>query len=81
MIPLVYLELGMDPEWLRYYFAYKLNSKVEDVDFSSADFISRTNSDLVGKYVNIASRSAGFLVQALRRPRLRSGYCRKQPDC
>ena len=45
--PLVYLELGMDPEWLRYYFAYKLNSKVEDVDFSSADFISRTNSDLV----------------------------------
>ena len=61
--PLVYLELGMDPEWLRYYFAYKLNSKVEDVDFSSADFISRTNSDLVGKYVNIASRSAGFLVK------------------
>ena len=61
--PLVYLELSMDPEWLRYYFAYKLNSKVEDVDFSSADFISRTNSDLVGKYVNIASRSAGFLVK------------------
>lgn len=46
-----------------YYFAYKLNSKVEDVDFSSADFISCTNSDLVGKYVNIASRSAGFLVK------------------
>ena len=61
--PLKYLNLGMDPEWLRYYFAYKLNSKVEDVDFSSADFISRTNSDLVGKYVNIASRSAGFLVK------------------
>ena len=61
--PLVYLDLGMDPEWLRYYFACKLNSKVEDVDFSASDFVSRVNSDLVGKYVNIASRSSGFLVK------------------
>lgn len=61
--PLVYLDLGMDPEWLRYYFAFKLNSKVEDVDFRGSDFVSRINSDLVGKYINIASRSAGFLVK------------------
>lgn len=61
--PLIYLDLGMDPEWLRYYFAFKLNSKVEDVDFRASDFVSRINSDLVGKYVNIASRSAGFLLK------------------
>ena len=59
--PLKYLELGMNPEWLRYYFAAKLNAKVEDADFVSADFVSRVNSDLVGKYINIASRAAGFL--------------------
>ena len=61
--PLKYLELGMDPEWLRYYLAAKLSSKVEDVDFTKKDFFARINSDLIGKYVNIASRSAGFLVK------------------
>jgi methionyl-tRNA synthetase len=59
--PLRYLELGMNPEWLRYYIAAKLNSKVEDIDFSPDDFVARVNSDLVGKYINIASRAAGFL--------------------
>ncbi|MCG2583338.1 methionine--tRNA ligase [Massilia sp. TS11] len=59
--PLRYLELGMNPEWLRYYLAFKLNAKVEDLDFTGEDFISRVNSDLVGKYVNIASRCAGFI--------------------
>jgi methionyl-tRNA synthetase len=59
--PLRYLDLGMNPEWLRYYIAAKLNSAVEDIDFVPEDFIARVNSDLVGKYVNIASRAAGFL--------------------
>jgi methionyl-tRNA synthetase len=59
--PLRYLELGMNPEWLRYYIAAKLNSRVEDVDFSADDFMARVNADLVGKYINIASRAAGFL--------------------
>jgi methionyl-tRNA synthetase len=61
--PLKYLELGMDPEWLRYYLAAKLNAHVEDIDFNSEDFVSRVNSDLVGKYINIASRAAGFLAK------------------
>ncbi len=61
--PLKYLELGMDPEWLRYYLAAKLNAHVEDIDFNAEDFIARVNSDLVGKYVNIASRAAGFLAK------------------
>ena len=61
--PIAYLNLGMDPEWLRYYLAYKLNSKVEDIDFNPEDFIQRANTDLVGKYVNIASRSAGFILK------------------
>jgi methionyl-tRNA synthetase len=61
--PLKYLKLGMDPEWLRYYLAAKLNSRVEDVDFNPEDFVARVNSDLVGKYVNIASRAAGFLAK------------------
>ena len=61
--PLRYLELGMNPEWLRYYFAAKLNAKVEDADFVAADFVSRVNADLVGKYINIASRSAGFITK------------------
>ena len=56
-----YLEHGLDPEWLRYYLAAKLNAAVGDIDLNFADFIARVNSDLVGKYVNIASRSAGFL--------------------
>ena len=61
--PLRYLELGMNPEWLRYYIAAKLNAKVEDIDFNPDDFIARVNSDLVGKYVNIASRAAGFIAK------------------
>jgi methionyl-tRNA synthetase len=59
--PLRYLNLGMNPEWLRYYIAAKLNSAVEDIDFIPEDFIARVNSDLIGKYINIASRAAGFL--------------------
>jgi methionyl-tRNA synthetase len=59
--PLRYLELGMNPEWLRYYIAAKLNANVEDFDFNPEDFIARVNSDLVGKYVNIASRCAVFI--------------------
>jgi methionyl-tRNA synthetase len=61
--PLRYLKLGMDPEWLRYYIAAKLNANVEDIDFSPDDFLARVNSDLVGKYVNIASRAAGFITR------------------
>ncbi len=59
--PLKYLSLGMNPEWLRYYIAAKLNARVEDVDFNPEDFVARVNSDLVGKYINIASRAAGFI--------------------
>ncbi len=59
--PQRYIELGLDPEWLRYYIAAKLNSHVEDIDFGPDDFVARVNSDLVGKYVNIASRAAGFI--------------------
>jgi methionyl-tRNA synthetase len=58
-----YIQTGMNPEWLRYYFAAKLNASMEDLDLNFNDFIARTNSDLVGKYVNIASRAAGFLVK------------------
>lgn len=61
--PLKYLELGMNAEWLRYYIAAKLNGKVEDIDFNPDDFVARVNSDLVGKYINIASRAAGFLAK------------------
>jgi len=61
--PLRYLDLGMNPEWLRYYIAFKLNSKVEDLDFNGDDFVARVNSDLIGKYVNIASRCAGFIAK------------------
>jgi methionyl-tRNA synthetase len=59
--PLRYLKLGMNPEWLRYYIAAKLNAAVEDLDFNPEDFVARINSDLIGKYVNIASRASGFL--------------------
>jgi len=59
--PLRYLKLGMNPEWLRYYIAAKLNANVEDLDFNPDDFMARVNSDLIGKYVNIASRAAGFI--------------------
>ena len=65
--PRRYLELGLNPEWLRYYLAAKLNAQVEDIDFNPDDFIARVNSDLVGKYVNIASRAAPFHHAALRR--------------
>jgi methionyl-tRNA synthetase len=61
--PLRYLDLKMNPEWLRYYIAFKLNSKVEDLDFNGEDFVARVNSDLIGKYVNIASRCAGFIAK------------------
>jgi methionyl-tRNA synthetase len=61
--PLRYLEIGMNPEWLRYYIAAKLNAKVEDIDFNPDDFVARINSDLVGKFINIASRAAGFLTK------------------
>jgi methionyl-tRNA synthetase len=61
--PLRYLEIGMNPEWLRYYIAAKLNANVEDLDFNPDDFLARVNSDLIGKYVNIASRCAGFIAQ------------------
>jgi len=61
--PLKYLELGLNPEWLRYYLAAKLNARVEDVDFNPEDFVARVNSDLIGKYINIASRASGFLTK------------------
>jgi methionyl-tRNA synthetase len=59
--PRRFLELGLNPEWLRYYIAAKLNSHVEDIDFNAEDFVARVNSDLVGKYVNIASRASHFV--------------------
>ena len=58
-----YLEGGLNPEWMRYYIAAKLNSKIEDIDLNLQDFIGRVNSDLVGKYVNIAARAAGFIAK------------------
>jgi methionyl-tRNA synthetase len=61
--PQRYLDVGMNPEWLRYYIAAKLNDKVEDIDFNPDDFVARVNSDLIGKYVNIASRAAPFLTK------------------
>ncbi|MDP1886092.1 methionine--tRNA ligase [Polaromonas sp.] len=61
--PLKYLSLGMNPEWLRYYLAAKLNARNEDIDFNADDFMARVNSDLVGKYINIASRAAGFIAK------------------
>ena len=59
--PLKYLNLGMNPEWLRYYLAAKLNARNEDIDFNADDFMARVNSDLIGKFVNIASRAAKFV--------------------
>ena len=58
-----YLGQGLNPEWLRYYYAAKLNATMEDIDLNFDDFVARVNSDLVGKYVNIASRAAGFLLK------------------
>ena len=57
------IESGFNPEWFRYYFATKLNDSMEDLDLNLQDFVARVNSDLLGKYINIASRSAGFLVK------------------
>ncbi len=56
-----YLQHVKNPEYLRYYYAAKLNGSMEDIDLNLEDFVSRVNSDLVGKYVNIASRAAGFI--------------------
>ncbi len=61
--PLKYLQLGMNAEWLRYYLAAKLSGRNEDIDFNADDFMARVNSDLIGKYINIASRAAGFLTK------------------
>ncbi|MDR0736719.1 MAG: methionine--tRNA ligase [Zoogloeaceae bacterium] len=58
-----YLAQGLNPEWLRYYFAGKLSNTMEDIDLNLDDFIARVNADLIGKYVNIASRAAGFVVK------------------
>jgi methionyl-tRNA synthetase len=61
--PIRYLDVGMNAEWLRYYIAAKLNANVEDFDFTAEDFVARVNSDLIGKYINIASRAAGFITK------------------
>lgn len=58
-----YLEQGLNPEWLRYYYAAKLSGSMEDIDLNLEDFVARVNSDLVGKYINIASRCAGFITK------------------
>ena len=58
-----YVSQGLNPEWLRYYFATKSNGTMEDVDLSLDDMVAKVNSDLVGKYVNIASRCAGFIAK------------------
>jgi len=58
-----YLEQVKNPEYLRYYYAAKLNGSMEDIDLNLEDFVARVNSDLVGKYINIASRTAGFLAK------------------
>lgn len=58
-----YIDQGLNPEWLRYYFAAKLNGTMEDIDLNLEDFIARVNSDLIGKYINIASRCAGFITK------------------
>jgi methionyl-tRNA synthetase len=58
-----YLDTGLNPEWLRYYFAAKLGDDMSDIDLNLEDFAARVNSDLVGKFVNIASRSAGFITK------------------
>lgn len=58
-----YLEY-LDPDWLRYYYASKLSNKIDDLDFHSEEFVGKVNSDLVGRVVNLASRSAKFLAQS-----------------
>jgi methionyl-tRNA synthetase len=56
-----YLDAGLDPEALRYYFSAKSGGGVDDLDLNLSDFVARVNSDLVGKFVNLASRCAGFI--------------------
>jgi methionyl-tRNA synthetase len=68
-----YLQHGLNPEWLRYYFAAKSNGTMEDLDLNFDDFVARVNSDLVGKYINIASRTAGFLTKKFQ-GRLRENF-------
>ena len=58
-----YLKQGLNPEYLRYYYAAKLNGSMEDLDLNLDDFIARVNSDIVGKFVNIASRCANFVTK------------------
>lgn len=58
-----YLECGLNPEWMRYYIAGKLNGRIEDIDLNLGDFVARVNADVVGKYINIASRAAGFITK------------------
>ncbi len=58
-----FLKVGLNPEWLRYYYAAKLGATLEDIDLNLEDFASRVNSDMVGKYINIASRCAGFIAK------------------
>ncbi|CAM8667332.1 MetG Methionyl-tRNA synthetase [Comamonadaceae bacterium] len=71
--PLKYLSLGMNAEWLRYYLAAKLSARNEDIDFNAEDFMARVNSDMIGKYVNIASRTSGFITKKFG-GQLASGY-------
>jgi methionyl-tRNA synthetase len=77
--PLKYLSLGMNPEWLRYYLAAKLSARNEDIDFNAEDFMARVNSDLIGKYVNIASRTSGFITKKFA-GQLASGYENKSKE-
>ncbi len=58
-----YIKAGLNPEWLRYYIATKLNGTMEDIDLNLEDFMNKINSDLVGKYINILSRTSGFVTK------------------
>ncbi|OUT96916.1 MAG: methionine--tRNA ligase [Betaproteobacteria bacterium TMED41] len=58
-----YIKAGLNPEWLRYYIAAKLNGTMEDIDLNLEDFMNKINSDLVGKYINILSRTSGFVTK------------------
>ncbi len=58
-----YLKQGLNPEYLRYYYAAKINGTMQDLDLNLDDFVAKVNSDLIGKYINIASRAAGFITE------------------
>ena len=75
--PDYYLDLGLNSEWLRYYIAAKLNDRVEDIDFNPDDFVARVNSDLIGKYVNIAARAARFVAADDNRLRPRQPFAER----